>query len=78
VAAASWLARAADQDHAQALFRLGTLHANGIGVALDVAKANALFERADVALMSDESNTSCTTQRSAQRLAQCRRAVPLM
>lgn len=78
VAAASWLARAADQDHAQALFRLGTLHANGIGVALDVAKANALFERADVALMSDESNTSCTTQRSAQSLAQCRRAVPLM
>ena len=77
-AAAAWLARAAEQNHAQALFRLGTLYANGTGVPRDLAKATALFERADVALMSDESNTSCTTQRSAQRLAQCRRVVPLM
>jgi TPR repeat protein len=77
-AAARWLARAAAQDHPQALFRLGTMYANGTGVAQDLARATELFERADVALMSDESNTSCTTQRSALRLAQCRRAVPRM
>jgi TPR repeat protein len=77
-AAARWFARAAAQDHPQALFRLGTMFANGTGVAQDLARATELFERADVALMSDESNTSCTTQRSALRLAQCRRAVPRM
>jgi len=77
-AATSWLARAAARDHAPALFRLGTLYANGIGMPRDLAKATELFERADVAMMADESNTSCTTQRSAQLLAQCRRVVPLM
>ena len=45
-----------------------TMYANGTGVAQDLARATELFERADVALMSDESNTSCTTQRSALRL----------
>ena len=75
--AARWYALAAAQNHPLAQFNLGTLHANGTGVPQDLAKANELFESANENNMFGESNTSCTTQRSAQMLEQCRRVVPL-
>lgn len=75
-AAARRFEQAAAQDHPQALARLAMAHANGIGVPRDLAKATEIQERADVAAMTGESETSCTTQRSARRLAECRRAVP--
>jgi uncharacterized protein len=75
-AAIGWFARAAAQDHPQALARLAMAHANGIGTPRDLAEATRFQERADIAAMTGESETSCTTQRSAARLAECRRAVP--
>lgn len=76
--AAKWYLLAAEKEHNGAQTALGTLYANGQGVERDLGKANDWLARADNSLMMGESNTSCTTQRSALMLEQCRRVVPRM
>jgi hypothetical protein len=76
--AARWYEKAAEKNHTQAQVALSVIYANGTGVERDLAKAAEWAEKANESNMQGESNTSCTTQRSAERLEACRRAVPKM
>jgi uncharacterized protein len=76
--AARWYEKAAEKNHTQAQVALSVIYANGTGVDRDLAKAAEWAEKANESNMQGESNTSCTTQRSAERLEACRRAVPKM
>jgi uncharacterized protein len=76
--AARWYEKAAEKKFTAAQVALANLYMNGQGVPMDIGKASEWTELANESVMFGESNTSCTTQRSALMLEQCRRVVPRM